>query len=259
MSRQSPPSPALARRSLLLGSGVVAAASMIDGSRSRAFAGDAAGPWVVELFTSQGCSSCPPADAYLGWLAKRPDIVALSFHVDYWDYIGWKDPFASRATTDRQRAYARVLKQRYVYTPEMVVDGIGDDSGQASAIDALLARAMHRSPSRATPDLSRDAGGSLTIRLPAHGLEGGSADVLLVVYDRRQSTKVARGENGGRKLDNFNVVRHFETIKRWDGSPALWTVPLAPLQPGQGVAVLVQRADQGAMIGANKLEIAFSG
>src|SRR5258707_12515129 len=81
------------------------------------------GPWAVELFTSQGCNSCPPSDAYLGSLARRHDIVALSFHVDYWDYIGWKDAFATRATTERQRAYARVLKKRYVSTPEMGFDG----------------------------------------------------------------------------------------------------------------------------------------
>jgi hypothetical protein len=77
------------------------------------------GPWAIELFTSQGCSSCPPADLQLGKLGRRNDIVALSFHVDYWDYIGWKDRFATHATTERQRAYARALKQRYVYTPEM--------------------------------------------------------------------------------------------------------------------------------------------
>jgi len=254
------PSSVLPRRSLLLGSTLVAAASLIDGGQNRALAGDAvSGPWVVELFTSQGCSSCPPADAYLGRLAKRPDIVALSFHVDYWDYIGWKDPFASRETTDRQRAYARVLKQRYVYTPEMVVDGIGDDTGQASAIDALLKQAAQRTPKRATPDLSRDASGNLIIKLAAYRLENGPADVQLAIYDRKQSTKVARGENGGHTLDNFNVVRHFETLRNWDGSPATWSVPAGPLQPGQGIAVLVQRADQGPMIGANKLELAFSG
>jgi hypothetical protein len=260
MSEEKPSAFRLARRSLLVGGALVAATTLIDGGQSGAHAGDIAnGPCVVELFTSQGCSSCPPADAYLGRLAKRPDIVALSFHVDYWDYIGWKDPFASRETTERQRAYARVLKQRYVYTPEMVVDGIGDDSGKASAIDSLLKQAARRSPKRATPDLSRDASGNLTVKLAAHRLEDESADVLLAVYDRKQSTKVTRGENGGNTLDNFNVVRHFETIRRWDGSAALWTVPLGQPQPGEGIAVLVQRPDQGPMIGANKLEIAFSG
>ena len=106
-------------------------------------------------------------------LAKRPDIVALSFHVDYWDYIGWKDAFATRATTERQRAYARVLKQRYVYTPEMVVEGIGHDTGRERAgIESLLADAQRRSTRRATPELSRTTGGALTIKLAAFPLEG---------------------------------------------------------------------------------------
>src|SRR5271167_5029223 len=106
------------RRSVLLGA---AAAATFGSSASAAPpSGSSSGPWAVELFTSQGCSSCPPADAQLGKLRERSDIVALSFHVDYWDYIGWKDPFAGRVMTDRQRAYARVLRQRYVYTPEMV-------------------------------------------------------------------------------------------------------------------------------------------
>jgi hypothetical protein len=218
------------------------------------------GPWAIELFTSQGCSSCPPADAYLGVLAKRPDIVALSFHVDYWDYIGWKDAFATRATTDRQRNYARVLKQRYVYTPEMVVDGIGHDTGrERGGIERLLAEAQRRSSRRATPELSRTQDGALTIKLAAFPLEGRPADVTLALYDRRHSTPIASGENQGRMLDNFNIVRRLQTLSRWDGAAASWTIADAGLQPGLGAAVLVQRADHGPVIGCNKLEPMVSG
>jgi len=248
------------RRSLLLGAaaaGTLIAAGRPENARART---SAEGPWAIELFTSQGCNSCPPADAFLGKLAKRPDIVALSFHVDYWDYIGWKDPFASRDTTERQRAYARVLKQRYVYTPEMVVDGIGHDTGrEPGQIEALLAKAQSLSPRRATPELSRTAGGPLSIRLADFALQGGPADVTLAIYDRRSSTPVASGENQGRTLENFNIVRHLEMIGRWDGSPANWTIAAERIQATQGVAVLVQRADHGAMIGCNKLEPAYSG
>src|SRR4030088_3012096 len=128
------------RRSLLVGAAAAAGATMIGGKPESAHARSTAeGPWAIELFTSQGCSSCPPADAYLGRLAKRPDIVALAYHVDYWDYIGWKYAFATRITTERQRAYARALKQRYVYTPEMVVEGIGHDTGsERGRTDALI-------------------------------------------------------------------------------------------------------------------------
>jgi hypothetical protein len=245
------------RRSLLIGGAAAIVASQAGETDARAAA---EGPWAIELFTSQGCNSCPPADAFLGRLAKRPDIVALSFHVDYWDYIGWKDPFASRETTERQRAYARVLKQRYVYTPEMVVDGIGHDTGrEPNPINALLSKAQSLSPQRATPELSRTAGGPLTIKLDAFTLQGGPADVTLAIYDRRNNTPVASGENQGRTLENFNIVRQLEVISRWDGSPASWTIAADRIQPTQGAAVLVQRADHGPMIGCNKLEPAYSG
>jgi hypothetical protein len=141
----------------------------------------------------------------------------------------------------------------------MVVDGLGDDAAQPSAIDALLAQAARRSLKRATPDLSRDAGGNLTIKLGAYDLGDESADVMLAIYDRKLSTKIGRGENGGHTLDNFNVVRRLETVSLWSGVKATWTVPIGPLQPGQGLAVMVQHVDQGPMIGANKLEVAFSG
>jgi hypothetical protein len=220
----------------------------------------AGGPWLVELFTSQGCSSCPPADAYLGILAKRSDIVALAFHVDYWDYIGWKDPFATRATTERQRAYVRSLQQRYVYTPQMVVDGLGHDTGRERAgIEKLLAKAQHGAPARATPELSRNGSGALDVKLAAFPLQGHPADVTLAIYDRRHATPVASGENQGRMLDNFNIVRRLEVLSRWDGSAASWTVEDARLQPGVGAAVIVQRADHGPVIGCNKLEPMVSG
>lgn len=241
---------------MLLG-GAAAAAAL---SRPAAARTGNAGPWAVELFTSQGCNSCPPADAYLGRLAVRPDIVALSFHVDYWDYIGWKDPFASRETTERQRAYARVLKQRYVYTPEMVVDGIGHDTGrERGPIEALLARAQAQSPARATPELSRTIGGPLTIKLAGFPLDGRKADVALAIYDRRHTTPVRSGENQGRMLENFNIVRHLELVSRWNGTATSWTIGGERIGPTQGVAVLVQHADHGPMIGCNKLEPAYSG
>ena len=217
------------------------------------------GPWSIELFTSQGCSSCPPADLQLGKLVRRPDVVALSYHVDYWDYIGWKDRFATHETTERQRAYARTLKQRYVYTPEMVVDGIGHDPGVSSdPIASLLAEARRRSPQRATPELARAADGVLTIKLAAFKLDG-PAEVTLAVYDRRHSTPVHEGENDGRTLENFNVVRRLETVSRWDGSAASWTVPADRFKLEQGMAVLVQRADHGPMVGCNKLEPMITG
>lgn len=248
------------RRAVLLGSVAAAGTALTVAPAGADRRSTTEGPWAVELFTSQGCNSCPPADAYLGILAKRPDIVALSFHIDYWDYIGWKDPFASRATTDRQRAYARVLKQRYVYTPEMVVEGIGHDTGrERAAIERLLAEARRRADKRATPELSRTADGALTVKLDAFALEGRPADVTLALYDRRHSTPVASGENQGRMIENFNIVRRLEVLSRWDGTAASWTVGDAGLQPGLGAAVIVQRADHGPVIGCNKLEPMVSG
>src|SRR5437868_3595221 len=164
-----------ARRSVLMGGGAALASSAMPAAAREA----AGGPWAIELFTSQGCSSCPPADLLLGKLSRRNDIVALSFHVDYWDYIGWKDRFATRETTERQRAYARALKQRYVYTPETVVDGIGHDPGVSNdPMAALLADAQHRSPQRATPELVRASDGQFTIKLAPFKLDA-PADVTL--------------------------------------------------------------------------------
>ncbi len=196
----------------------------------------------------------------MGTLARRPDIVALSFHVDYWDYIGWKDPFASRETTDRQKIYARTLRQSSLYTPEMVFDGAAHDPGIRDAdVDALLEAARARTPARATPRLARAGDGGLTVRLEPFELGRYGADVTLAVYDRRHTTPVKRGENSGATLDNFNVVRRLERITAWDGQAATWTVPADRFAAGQGVAVLVQPTGQGPMLGCNKWEPPITG
>jgi hypothetical protein len=242
-----------------MGGLAAAGATVASGLMPRVAEAGTDGPWLVELFTSQGCSSCPPADAYLGSLARRADIVALSFHVDYWDYIGWKDKYASRDTTERQRAYARVLKQRYVYTPEMVVEGAAHDTGrERGTIETLLAQARKKAQPRATPELSLAADGSLLVQLQPYTLESGAADVTLMVYDRRHATPVASGENQGRMLENFNVVRRMKSLARWDGGAANWTIP-ERLQSGQGAAVIVQGTDHGPVLGCNKLEPLVSG
>ena len=247
----------LGRRAALSG-GLAAAAWAAAGAPTLARSA-AEGPWLVELFTSQGCSSCPPADAHLGRLARRADIVALSFHVDYWDYIGWRDAFATRETTERQRTYARVLRQRYVYTPEMVVEGRGHDTGREPApIDALLDKSRRLSASRATPELALAADGRLKIALAAFPIEAGAAEITAVVYDRRHATPVASGENQGRMLENFNVVRRLVRVARWDGAATEWTLA-ERLQAGQGAAVIVQGLDQGPVLGCNKLEPMVSG
>ena len=201
-----------------------------------------------------GLQLLPAADALLGKLAERPDIVALSFHIDYWDYIGWKDRFATKETTARQRAYARTLRQKYVYTPEMVVDGRVHQPGITTGqIESMLADARRQSAARTTPLLKRMADGTLRIALDAAKIDG-AADVTLFVYDRRHATPVQRGENEGRRLDNFNVVRRFEVLGPWNGAQAHWDVAADRFQPEQGLAVIVQRADQGPVLGCARLE-----
>ena len=167
-------------------------------------------PIVVELFTSEGCSSCPPADALLAELANRPDVLALSFHVDYWDGLGWKDPFSSREATHRQERYKTLLDLATVYTPQIVVDGrwqaVGSDRAEVErALD--LAR---RDRSGIPVALAVDRGNAL-IKFSAVA-DAASASVLLIGFDRRHVDKVKGGENGGRTLAHADVVRGVDEV-----------------------------------------------
>lgn len=206
---------------------------------------------VVELYTSQGCSSCPPADAFLGELAKRDDVLALSFHVDYWDYIGWKDVFASPANTERQRAYARRFGISYVYTPQMVVHGTAQMTGSDRPA-VLNGIAQAQAMPAIQIEMSRDASG-VRASLPAYP-KAGQASVYAILFDREHSTSIRRGENGGRKIKYSNVVRKLERLTGWSGEATTVTLPVDE-QTGEACAVIVQSDMTGMVLGAATLAL----
>ena len=210
-------------------------------------------PVVVELYTSQGCSSCPPADALLADLADRDGVLALSFHVDYWDYIGWRDPFADPAHTERQRAYARALEARYVYTPQIVLDGAAHVVGSdRKAVQAGLdkARAAHADARTVRASLEPDTGAAPTLVLDGSPGQGVMASIWLVGWDDRHTTEVARGENRGRRLTHRHVVRALVPLGLWEGGPYRSAVPLAELAGDGGAAILIQRGEAGPILAA---------
>ena len=219
-----------------------------DAAPMRAAAADAVAPVVVELFTSQGCSSCPPADAFLGELAQRRDVIALAFHIDYWDYIGWKDPFASPDFTKRQRGYAGALGLRSVYTPQMVIDGRVDAVGShRTRVEELIRKSSH------VPKLAvtlEPAAGKAKLILPEARLER-PATIWLAIYDREERTMVKRGENAGRESSDYNIVRALRHVASWDGRAQAIEVDLSEaIADGMSGAILIQSAEQGPVIGA---------
>lgn len=199
-----------------------------------AHAGDAAHPTVVELYQSQGCSSCPPAIAHVNALADRPDVLTLTFAVTYWDQLGWKDTFASPAQTARQWAYARGFGHDQVWTPQVIVDGRADTVGaRAGQVEGVLAK----TPPRAGPTLALGGGGVSVGGGPA---PTGGADIWLVRYDPRTIPVAVRaGENNGRTIDHRNVVRQLVRLGRWTGRPATLSLPVPTA--GLRTAVLVQQ------------------
>ena len=210
---------------------------------------------VVELFTSQGCSSCPPADAFLGELARQPDILALSFHVDYWDYIGWKDPFAKAKYTQRQRGYSRAFHKSFVYTPQMVIHGMLDATGSDTVkVRSIIKKAAQRLDTPLTLKRTGDGGLQISVGQSPHPVQ---ASVWLALYDPEHVTKVRRGENRGQTVKNFNVVRLFRKIGEWRGDGIKISVSAAELEPhaGKGCAVFLQNAEKGPILGAAAIQL----
>lgn len=214
----------------------------------------AAPPVVVELFTSQGCNTCPPADAYLGELAQRKDVLALAFHVDYWNYIGWTDPFARPWASARQRDYRDNLKTRFVYTPQIVVDGAAEGVGsETSTIDSLIRAAAAKKAATPAPRilLSWRVDGALAVDV-GEGVSppGNPATLWLVGYDKQHVTSVTRGENEGRTLTDYHPVRTYKRLGSWAGWSAEFIVPAdeAKALGDGGIAVLLQMNGTGPIL-----------
>ena len=204
-------------------------------------------PVVVELYTSQGCSACPPADALLTHIAEREDVIALSLHVDYWDYIGWKDMFAKPAFTQRQKAYARALGKHAIYTPQMIVDGRQRIVGPRAMELAEAIEDRADAPSPVKMEVSR-SGDTLTIVLRPKGPVPGETVVQVVQYRPEENVEIEAGENAGRTLRYVNIVTRWELAGHWAGSsPETMTHELATDEPA---AVLVQAEDHGPILAA---------
>ena len=203
-------------------------------------------PVVIELFTSQGCSSCPPANAFLNEMSKRrADVLPLAFHVTYWDRLGWKDPFSLEAATVRQDRYGHRFGDGS-YTPEMVVNGsVGLVGSHRDEVNAAIEQAKRDQNSSA--DVSVDkVGENVAIRI---GSGNGNGKVLLIGFDREHTTKIGRGENGGRTLAESNVVRSIRPVGEWSGKP----LQIDERFPeGQDAAVVIESSD-GRIVGAARL------
>jgi hypothetical protein len=225
----------------------VAALGLLAVPSGLALAGDAAHPTVVELFQSQGCSSCPPTEANVGAISDRADVLALAFEVDYWDRLGWKDTFSKPAWTARQFAYAKAMGHgENVYTPQVVVNGRAEGDGlEGSALAALLSRG-----DRGTGGPSLGFSGPV-VTVGAGNSPAGGADVWLARYSPHTvEVTIPRGENGGHTLPYNHVVREMVLLGEWRGEPARFPVPSG--DPSLAEAALVQGRGSGPILAAAK-------
>jgi hypothetical protein len=195
---------------------------------------------VVELFTSQGCSSCPPADRIFGEVIEQDGVIGLAWHVDYWDYLGWKDTFSSADYTARQRAYANGMGERGVYTPQIIING--DTVAKNSTFRQSIASAL--GGSLPVPLDAKVSDGSLVVTA---GEGDGAANLVLVTYDSSQNVPIERGENAGTTVNYRHAVKSVQTIGMWKGKNLTVELPGSEYAPkkGQGCVVLLQKVSIG--------------
>jgi hypothetical protein len=209
---------------------------------------------VVELFTSQGCASCPPADAALEKLIAQGDVVALAYHIDYWNYLGWNDTMSSKDNTARQYAYARTLGRSNVYTPQAIINGRDHLNGaDLQAINVKLDDLNHAGKGLTVPVSAAMKGDQLEIKIAAGQ---GKADVVVAYFDREQSVDVTKGENSGHEIAYMHSVSDVETVGMWEGKPMNLTLPANVMDKAgrKGLAILLQSStpagDPAAILGA---------
>ena len=211
---------------------------------------------VVELFTSQGCASCPQADATLTELAANERLLTLSYHVDYWDYIDWKDPLGSQRNSERQKAYAKAIGHRSVFTPQMIVNGEHDiEPLERPSVDAALALDAFPERSRAAELRLSRIGSTLHIEADAPPEAEGHGQIVLILVTYRESTvtSVERGDNAGRDLVNSHSVRDWQVVGKMNGKSIELDLPVAALAGAEGgetgSAVLLQAMDEDGLPG----------
>ena len=209
---------------------------------------------VVELFTSQGCSSCPPADRLLGELARDPSLVTMSLPIDYWDYIGWKDTLAKPRHSARQRFYAKTRGDGEVFTPQVVVNGLTHAVGNdKAAIEQAIAQSRRDGAALSLPVKLAVADGKLNVSVLAANSESASGEVWLCALGKAVPVAIGRGENSGHTVTYHNVVRRWVKLGDWNGAARNFTVPLADFEAADAMAVIVQSGTgdrPGTMLGA---------
>ncbi len=208
-------------------------------------------PVVIELFTSQGCSSCPPADELLTQLAGRDDVIALALHVDYWDYLGWKDDFASVNFSNRQRAYAKAGNRRTVYTPQVIIQGVSPAVGnRAGEVISLIDH--HSNRAQAVLLEVERSGNTLSISITANGGSVGQSVVQLVRYVPEKIVKIRGGENAGRSITYSNIVTEWRPVTQWNGQGEISAK--AHVTGSEPIVILVQSLGLGPIIAAHVLQ-----
>jgi hypothetical protein len=209
----------------------------------------AAADVVIELFTSQGCSSCPPADALLGQLAERDDVIALSLHVDYWDYLGWKDAFAQPAFTARQKRYAAAASSTMIYTPQMVIGGTDHIVGTRGM---ELSEQINRHKTQTSDVVVGATRDGDMVQIQAAAKSQAAMVVQLVRFSPKEVVKIQRGENAGRELTYHNVVTSWTVVTQWDGASPLEVA--APAGGDASTVVIIQDGEAGPILAATKVE-----
>ncbi|TPN32667.1 DUF1223 domain-containing protein [Mesorhizobium sp. B2-3-3] len=205
---------------------------------------------VVELFTSQGCSSCPPADAFFAELANKEDIVALAYHVDYWDYLGWKDTLSRKENTERQNDYMRAFGSRSVYTPQAVINGrIHVNGANRGEVNGALARMARVGEGIRVPVKVSRSGDRVIIDAGDAGAGPSDAHIVIVYFEPPQTIKIAQGENTGRKMTYWNAVTDIQTAGMWHGKAQRYELPLSEISKRGGCAVLLQSVGKDGMPG----------
>ncbi len=242
-------------RTLLAWALVISGALIFSSLTSAHEAAQSKRPVVVELFTSQGCSSCPPADALMFELAARDDIIALSLPIDYWDNLGWADTLASPRHTARQRSYAKTLPNRRVYTPQMVINGTEDliGSHREKVLATIEAQAAEQAPFIPITLGLEDGRLAITLEDAPAALAGKKAWIWIAPYHAKiQSVSIGKGENKGRTIDYANVVDGIMKVGDYDGSKLVITHELDEMMARKidDCAVIVQDVETGAIIGA---------